>query len=148
MIGRGGNIQICRRNISRNQRANQKRIEQPTSAKPNVSKECITLNDLAARKISSYYIARQNDLLDSAILILEKATKCDSSYFLAHSNLATALSLKGDYQAAIKVVNKLLQLTKNDPEIVFYKGILYEKQNKKELALNEYALAKRYMKTN
>jgi tetratricopeptide (TPR) repeat protein len=116
----------------------QKKEQQQNVVKPKVSKECIALNDFATRKISLFYTTQQNEQLDSAMLLLEKATKCDTSYFLAHSNLATVLTLKGNYDAAIQVVNKLLRLTKNDPELVLYKGLLYEKMDKKDLAQKEY----------
>lgn len=119
----------------------QKKDEKQSAAKPKVSRECIALNDLAMKKISSFYTTRENAQLDSAMYLLKKATECDTSYFLAHSNLATVFTLKGNYDAAIEVVNKLLRLTKNDPEIVVYKGMLYEKQDKKDLAQKEYDLA-------
>ncbi|MFZ6008855.1 MAG: tetratricopeptide repeat protein [Bacteroidota bacterium] len=119
----------------------QKKQEQQDAVKAKVSKECRSLNDSATKKINSFYTTNLNEQLDSAMFLLKKATECDTSYFLAYSNLTTVLALKGEYDSAIKVVNILLRLTKNDPEIVVYKGMLYEKQNKKESAQKEYNLA-------
>ncbi len=120
----------------------QKKDEQRKEEKRKVLKECRALNDVAIEKLNSYYYqGNEADKLDSALVLLQRAVECDTNYFLAYANMATVLTLKGNYNSAIEVVNKLLTLTNNDPEIVVYKGMLYEKQGKRDIAKKQYTFA-------
>ena len=104
-----------------------------------VSKECKKLNDSAIVILNNHLY---NNKIDTGYLktlyLLNLAISCDSNYFLALSNKSTVLSLQGNYLESIKVLNKLLSITNNDPEILITKGILFEKLGLKDSSNSIY----------
>ncbi len=92
-------------------------------------------------EVGLFYRTRRSSQLDSSILLVRQAIQCDSTFFAAHANLISFLSLKGEYDEAIQVVDKLLSWSGNVPGTIVLKGAILEKQGKTQLAEEQYNLA-------
>ncbi len=119
------------------------------TAKSKLNNHCKALNDSAVQILTDVNQGKKKIMmLDSAIKLLDLAIQCDSNYFIALSNKAHILSFMNKYYETIKVINRLLVLTNNDPGIIQYKGVIYEKMNQLDSARSQYDFAeKTYIKT-
>lgn len=105
------------------------------------SKDCIKLNNQGAEYLMNYPIEGETGL-NKAINFFEQAIKCDSTYVNAYMNLENALDHQRSYDDELKISNKLLIITNNDPSILVTRGMLFEKMNNLDSAKNAYYLAK------
>jgi len=95
-----------------------------------IAKECVALHDSAANLLNKYYFESSNPAkLDLILDLLNQAINCDPSYYLAYNNKVTVLSLKGEYQKVVTLLDEMLEFSDNDPQLIFLKGIAYEKLN-------------------
>lgn len=104
-------------------------------------KECIELNNKGMKCLMDYPMYGKKGL-DSAIDLLNEAVKCDTTYFIAYSNLAIAYDRKKDYNDEMFALNKMLSLTNNDPTYLVLKGMVFERMDKIDSANKTYQLAK------
>ena len=104
--------------------------------------KCRALNDSATRIMKQALNSNFNiKVLDTVIVLLNQAIKCDSNYFTATFNKAKAYALMSKYPEAISLANRLLVLSHNDPGVIEYKGLLYEKILRTDSARMQYKLA-------
>lgn len=121
--------------------------ENKSVRKENVNENCKKLNDSAARLLSKFSFEQKNILLlDTALGLLNKATLCDTNYLTAYYNKITILNIKGDYDQSLLVFNKILSLTENNPQILFFKGLIYEKLSKSDSAKLAYKRSEKRFK--
>ena len=95
-----------------------------------LTKECIALHDSATNLLNKYYFEGSDPAkLDLILDLLNLAINCDSNFFLAYNNKVTVLSTKGEYQKVVKLLDEMLVFSDNNPQLIFLKGIAYEKLN-------------------
>jgi hypothetical protein len=117
------------------------------SPKPNgmtkkVSPECIGYNDTAIAWEKKSFFSNNPIFLDSALLYINKAIDCDSNFFTAYSNKISILNSKHDlnwFNGSLDCLNKMVQLSHNDPVTIFEKGTFYELNNMKDSAYKIYS---------
>ncbi len=107
-----------------------------------IAKQCVALNDSAVSLLNKYYFEGTNQAeLDVILDLLNQAIACDTNYFLAYNNKVTVLNLKGEYQKVVNLLDKMLEFSNNDPQLIFLKGIAYEKLNAYNAAKTTYVQA-------
>lgn len=94
-----------------------------------IANECVLLNDSAFKYITRYNFRQNTKDLDTALFLLKRASSCDTSYFIAYSNMANVFDLMKNYESEIEVINKMLVLEKNNWWILTRKGLAYQKLN-------------------
>ncbi|TKG92886.1 hypothetical protein EYV94_18100 [Puteibacter caeruleilacunae] len=88
----------------------------------------MALTDSASNLLVNYHLEKQNTAkLDVILELLNKAIDCDSTNFLAYNNKLMVLSLKNEYLKAINLLDKMLSFNKNHAQLLFFKGLIYEK---------------------
>ncbi|WP_289530298.1 tetratricopeptide repeat protein [Labilibaculum sp. K2S] len=96
--------------------------------KNNIAKSCIALNDSAVNLLNKYYVEDSNPAkLDIILDLLNESISCDTNFYLAYNNKITVLSLKGEYLKVVNLLNKMLEFSNNNPQLIFFKGMAYEK---------------------
>ena len=81
---------------------------------------------------------RDSLLLDSALVLLNKAIKIDTQYYLAYANKAMILSKFKKYPEAIEVLSYIVRIRPNYAEGFANQGFLYEKTGNYEKAVAKY----------
>ena len=114
-----------------------------TTEKSNiVAEQCVVLHDSAMSLLNKYYFEDTNPTkLDLILDLLNQAIACDTNYFLAYNDKVTVLSIKGEYMKVVSLLNKMLEFSGNDPQLIFLKGIAYEKLNNYSAAETAYKKA-------
>ena len=110
---------------------NEKRIQIP--------KQCIAYNDTAISFDRKAFFDHNTAYLDSALLYVDKAIACDSTYFIAYNNKFTFLNEKQDFNGALECINKIISLSKSDPGSLFMKGMFLESHNMHDSAYKIYS---------
>ena len=105
---------------------------------------CKVYNDSAINMFNEHVHNSNSNVLqlDTIIFLLNKAIECDSEYFIALGNKLTVLTYMGKYKESINLIDKLLILRNNNPQLIIYKGIMYEKMGNKDSAYQTYNIAK------
>lgn len=98
-----------------------------------INPEAIALNDSAVKLMLNQP--------DSALVLLDKALKIDSNYFIAYQNKVTIYVQRNNFDAAIKILKKLQPTQPKNPELAFYLGFLLEKIGNSEEANKYYQKA-------
>lgn len=75
---------------------------------------------------------------DSSLFLLDKAIAVDKSFRHAYLMKSGIYTRKGDYNNAIKAIQKALQLKKDDYVTIQFLGILYDKTGKTKKAQAQY----------
>ncbi|MBT6439900.1 MAG: hypothetical protein HOK72_09365 [Flavobacteriales bacterium] len=81
------------------------------------------------------------DVTDSALTLLDKATKLDPEYFLAYTNKLQFLFIKKDYKRLLKTNSIIQKLAPNNPMWIAQQGIILELQGNKDQAMPLYNTA-------
>lgn len=104
----------------------------------NFSKKAIELNKRATLLINE----RTQISYQKAISLLDEAIRLDTSYYIAYSNKAAALTRLKEYNEAIKVYEHLVTKINQDyPEALTMLGMLYDKTGMDSLAKKYYKVA-------
>lgn len=102
--------------------------------KPNP--KSIELNNKAL-EITMY--ARGDSIkVDSAIMLLDEATKIDSLYFQGYLNKIQFLMIKKDYKHLLKTNRRIIELRSNQPSWIIQKGLILELSGNLDEANKEY----------
>jgi tetratricopeptide (TPR) repeat protein len=109
-----------------------------------VPKDCVRLNDSAFAFLLKYentYQRQYNDKrLDTALDLLKQAVKCDSAFTIAYINMANTYNDMYNLDAEIQILNKLINLTHNNPKFILRKAQTFKYQGKKDSAKRAYAM--------
>lgn len=103
--------------------------------------ECIELNNRG----NSYMMNATEDQksgISKAIQLFTEAIRCDSTYLIAYINLAQAYDRNLDYKKELRINNRILELSHNDPSIIMEKAEIFEKMGVMDSANKFYKLAK------
>ncbi len=68
------------------------------------------------------------------------------NYSLASLNDGISLFEKNDFQAALTKFNEVIKKEANNAYAYYYRGLIYDEQNKRQLAINEYLNVLKYSK--
>lgn len=111
-----------------------------TKHKPNLN--AIKLNNEAIELYSAVLgapVTRIDSLLlDSAIVLLNKAIKIDKQYYIAYANKAMVNSKLNKYNEAIKTLDDIVKLKTDYAEGILSQGFLFEKIADSINARNKY----------
>lgn len=78
------------------------------------------------------------DSLRKAIDLLDEALNIDPNYAIAYTNKAQYLSVLGEYDEVMVVIDQALKVRPDDPQLHFIKGVFYEKENLKKQAKKSF----------
>ena len=78
---------------------------------------------------------------DSALVLLDSAIKIDEHFYAAYANKVNIYCSKGEYLKAIEVSKQGLNLKADFAESVTFLGMLYDKTNQPEKAIEQYLKA-------
>ena len=124
--------------ISCNQNFSDKEIEQEAQSNYKPNSESIELNNKAL-EISKFQ--RYDTLkVDSALLLLDKATELDSLYFLGYANKVQFLMFKQDFQRLLENNKKIRELRPNQPNWIIQHGLILELSDEIDKANKEYKI--------
>ncbi len=108
--------------------------ESQSDYKPNA--ESIELNNKAL-EITMFH--RDDSIkVDSAILLLDKATEIDSLYFLGYSNKIQFLMIKQDYPRLLETNKRIKELRPNQPNWIIQRALIFELSGEIDKANSEY----------
>lgn len=102
--------------------------------KPNP--KAIELNNLA---IEIGLFKREDSIdIDSALILLNRATDMDSLYYLAYENKFQFLLRKNDFQGLMDNFDEMERLQPKNPHVLMRKGLVYELFGKQDEAMEMY----------
>jgi tetratricopeptide (TPR) repeat protein len=84
----------------------------------------------------------KNQLLDSALFLFDKGIELDKNFIALYINKSQVLRKKSQFTEAIEVLDIVLRIKPNYPEVIMGKGFLFEKLNMKEDAAKSYIEAR------
>lgn len=111
-------------------------IEQEFQAEYKPNSEAIELNNKAL-EITMFH---RDDLIkiDSAILLLNKATELDSLYFFGYSNKIQFLMIKKDFSRLLETNQRIQELRPNQPNWIIQRAMILELSGEIDNANAEY----------
>ncbi len=124
--------------VSCSQKTNdtKREIEQEPQGEHNPNPEAIELNNKA---LEITMLHRDDSAkVDSAILLLDKATEIDSLYFLGYSNKVQFLMIKKDFSRLLETNQRIRQLRPNQPNWIIQRALILELSGEIDKADTEY----------
>jgi len=114
----------------------QGKIEKESRSEYKPNPESIELNNKAL-EISMFH--RDDSLkVDSAIILLDKATEIDSLYFLGYANKIQFLMIKQDFPRLLETNKRIRELRPNQPNWIIQRALILELSGEIDKANTEY----------
>jgi tetratricopeptide (TPR) repeat protein len=100
----------------------------------NIDTQCISYNKKGVAYLNKFNNINDKNCIDSAILYLDSAINCDSSYLLPFYTKLNALLAINDYERAVVLNNYMIAHSDINSELWLNSGIFYEKLKKVDSA--------------
>lgn len=114
-----------------------------SSEQKKVNPEAILLNNQAMEIFNQTIfkpLSESENKLNEALFLLNKAISLDSNYLLAYNNKVNVELKLGNYNAALKTLDKIYELD-NNAETISLQGFIYEKTGQLDSANKKYIQA-------
>lgn len=114
-----------------------------SSKQKKVNPEAIVLNNQAMEIFNQTIfkpLVESESKLNEALFLLDKAISIDSNYLLAYNNKVNVELKLGNYNAALKTLDKIYEID-NNAETISLQGFIYEKTGQLDSANKKYIQA-------